>query len=74
MLSSKKGYELVKIMPIEKILVETDGPLGNFKKQALFPWNANVAIAILADIWGRNISEAENILRLNLFSVVAKYI
>lgn len=50
MLSSKKGYELVQIMPIEKILVETDGPLGNFKKQALFPWNANVAIAILADI------------------------
>ena len=58
-------------MQIEKILVETYGPLGNFKKQALFPCNANIAIAILADIWGRNISEAENILRLNLFSVVA---
>jgi putative tatD-related deoxyribonuclease len=58
MLSSKKGYELVQIMPIEKILVETDGPLGNFKKQALFPWNANVAIAILADIWGEEYFES----------------
>jgi len=63
MLSSKKGYELVQIMPIEKILVETDGPFGNFKTQALLPWDANIAIAILADIWGMNISEAENILK-----------
>ena len=61
-------------MQIEKILVETDGPLGNFKKQALFPCNANIAIAILADIWGMNISEAENILKKNLFSLVSKYI
>ena len=71
MLSSKKGYELVQLMPIEKILVETDGPFGNFKTQDLFAWSANIAIAILVDIWRTNISEAENILRLNLFSVVA---
>ena len=74
MLSSKKGYELVQLMPIEKILVETDGPFGNFKTQALLPWNANIAIAILADIWGMNISEAENILRKNLISLVSKHI
>ena len=74
MLSSKKGYELVQLIPIEKILVETDGPFGSFKTQALLPWNANIAIAILADIWGMNISEAENILKKNLFSLVSKYI
>ncbi|MGN6836621.1 Qat anti-phage system TatD family nuclease QatD, partial [Neisseria sp. P0022.S010] len=74
MLSSKKGYELVKLMPIEKILIETDGPFGCFKTQALLPWNANIGIAILADIWGMNTSEAENILRLNLFSLVSKHI
>lgn len=74
MLSSKKGYELVQIMPIEKILVETDGPFGNFKTQALFPWNANITIAILADMWGMNISEVESILRQNLFSLVSKHI
>ena len=74
MLSSKKGYELTQLMPMEKILVETDGPFGNFKTQALLPWDANIAIAILADIWGMNISEAENILKKNLFSLVSKYI
>ena len=74
MLSSKKGYELVQIMPIEKILVETDGPFGNFKTQALFPWNANITIAILADMWGMNLSEAESMLKQNLFSLVSKHI
>ena len=74
MLSSKKGYELVQIIPIEKILVETDGPFGNFKTQALFPWNANITIAILADMWGMNILEAESMLRQNLFRSISKYI
>ena len=74
MLSSKKGYDLAQLMPIEKILIETDGPFGNFKTQALFPWNANIAIAILADMWKMNILETENILRQNLFSLVSKHI
>lgn len=37
MLSSKKGYELVKLMPIEKILIETDGPLGVLKHKLYYP-------------------------------------
>ena len=74
MFSSKKGYDLAQLMPIEKILIETDGPFGNFKTQALFPWNANIAIAILADMWKMNILETENILRQNLFSLVSKHI
>lgn len=74
MLSSKKGYELAQLMPIEKILIETDGPFGNIKTQALFPWNANIAIAILADMWGMNILKVENILRQNLFSLTSKHI
>ncbi|QMT32842.1 TatD family hydrolase [Conchiformibius steedae DSM 2580] len=69
MLSSKQGYALVQLMPIEKILIETDGPFGSFKAQTLLPWNAHIAIAIWADMWGMNILEAENILRQNLFNV-----
>ena len=74
MLSCKKGCELVQFMPIEKILVETDGPFGSFKTQDLFPWNANIAIAILADMWGMNLSEAESMLKQNLFRSISKYI
>lgn len=74
MLSNKKGYELVQLMPIEKILIETDGPFGKFKTQSLFPWNANIAIAMLADMWKMNISDVEDILKQNLFRLVSKHI
>ncbi|HDR1266996.1 TPA: TatD family hydrolase [Pasteurella multocida] len=74
MLNSKKGYELVQAIPKEKILTETDGPFGSFQKQILYPWNVDIAITILADMWGMDISEVENILRQNLFSLVSKHI
>lgn len=74
MLSSKKGYELVQAIPKEKILLETDGPFGTFQKQILYPWNCDIAISMLADIWCMNNLETENNLKQNLFNLVSKNI
>ncbi|QLB19063.1 Qat anti-phage system TatD family nuclease QatD [Mannheimia granulomatis] len=74
MLRGKKGYELVQVIPKEKILIETDGPFGTFQEQILYPWNVDIAVSMLADIWGMNNLEAENNLKQNLFNLVSKNI
>ncbi|MEC1564072.1 TatD family hydrolase [Bacillus velezensis] len=37
MLRSKKGKEIIKSMPLERILIETDGPYGSIGKQKIVP-------------------------------------
>lgn len=37
MLRSKKGKEIIKSMPLERILIETDGPFGSIGKQKIIP-------------------------------------
>lgn len=71
MLSNKKGYELAKEIPIEKILIETDGPFGTFQKKALFPWDFSISIAMLSEIKRLTTNEMESILAENLFNLVS---
>lgn len=39
MLQSKRGLNIIKSIPLDRILIETDGPFTDFKKQTIFPEN-----------------------------------
>lgn len=54
MLSSVKGAEIVRKIPTDRILTETDGPFTRENKKVLMPWNAESAIDKLSKIWNED--------------------
>lgn len=52
MLKSKKGRELTKNMPPDRVLTETDGPFAQLNGKALEPAQCQDAIYELARCWG----------------------
>lgn len=49
MLQSEAGRNRVRKMPINRILLETDGPFGMKGEKVLFPWDAKEAIVSLQE-------------------------
>jgi TatD DNase family protein len=59
MLRSQKGRELALAIPPDRLLTETDGPFGTNGVDPLMPWDASLAIPVIAGGWGCAVSEAE---------------
>lgn len=66
MLSSKKGRTLVAAMPRDRVLTETDGPFAQVEGRSAFPWDAALAVARLAELWGITQTETDRSLLNNL--------
>lgn len=52
MASGSKGRALLKVLPLNKILPETDGPFTTYRFQPIMPWDAINIADTLAEIWG----------------------
>jgi len=52
MINGLKGRTLLKELPINIILPETDGPFTTVRSQILMPWDAINIADTLVDIWG----------------------
>ncbi len=65
MLKSKKGRELANAIPRSRLLTETDGPFGTSGDSPLMPWDAEMAIPIIADLWGATQAEVAGSIRTN---------
>jgi TatD DNase family protein len=66
MLAGEKGRALTARMPRDRILTETDGPFARLGGQLAYPWDAAIAVAGLAGLWGVPQQESERVLRENL--------
>lgn len=66
MLAGEKGRGLVTLMPLNRILPETDGPFSSDGGVPLKPWDAWNVCSILADIWAMPVPAVEEQLRSNL--------
>jgi TatD DNase family protein len=51
MLDNKKGVEIIKKIPRDKILTETDGPFTKQKGKILMPWDVEIALQKISLIW-----------------------
>jgi TatD DNase family protein len=71
MLETKKGYNLVAMMPKERVLTETDGPFTKRLGNPLFPWDVSLVIRKVACIWGCDVSEAQAIIDNNFKRLLA---
>lgn len=66
MLNSKKGLEVVKRIPRDKILTETDGPFTKQYTKILEPLDVIIAIKKISTIWETDISNVRTIIASNL--------
>lgn len=69
MMRSAKGRELVANMPRQRVLTETDGPFATVDGRVLFPDDARLAVAEIADVWGKDPAEVDRQVTVNFRSI-----
>lgn len=69
MLDTIKGKTLASKIPKSRILTETDGPFGKFRKTPLLPWDSDIAVKQLSVLWGVSQTEV-NAQLVNNFKVL----
>lgn len=65
MLQSKRGQSLLEHIPRNRILPETDGPFAKHKGRSLMPWDVDVVIHQLSDLWGLNVEDSQSTIMEN---------
>jgi TatD DNase family protein len=70
MVLSKSGQLLIKRMPVDRILTETDGPFASVRGRRALPWDIDVVVPKLAGLWGISRENAEARLGSNLDRLV----
>lgn len=70
MFSGEKSRELVRLMPRDRVLTETDGPFVQIDGRSAMPWDAVQAMIGLQNLWGVSLNECEQILHENLRTLV----
>lgn len=65
MLKSKKGRDLAAAIPRQRLLLETDGPFGMDGNRPLMPWDAELAIPVIAGLWNASANDVANTVRSN---------
>jgi TatD DNase family protein len=70
MLSSAKGRSLVAQMPLNRILLETDGPFAQVQNAVLKPWDVDLVYPFLAKTFVVEPGEARSRIDLNEVEVV----
>lgn len=71
MLRGEKGRRLVSLMPPDRVLTETDGPLARRGHSPLMPWDVKEAEVVLGRLWEIPSSEVKHRLSLNLRRLVS---
>ena len=66
MLRGAKGRRLASLMPVDRVLTETDGPITRKRGQALMPWNVREAEVELGPLWKLSTTSIQRQLSLNL--------
>jgi TatD DNase family protein len=72
MLQTKKGNELVSIIPRKRVLTETDGPFAKYNAKPLMPWDVEIAFSQLSCCWGVSEYEARQQVKHNLKELASK--
>lgn len=73
MLRSKQGCELVKLMPRDRVLTESDGPFVNCGNKVCTPLDTSSLIYELSNIWFSKESEVSNQIIDNFKRLVSSF-
>jgi len=72
MLGTKKGRNLVSMMPKKYTLTETDGPFAKFAGKPLYPWDVGLSIREISHIWNCDNAETEEIIANNFKRILSQ--
>lgn len=70
MLLSDRGRTAAAAMPRDRVLTESDGPFGQIDGEPAYPWDAEKAVAVFAELWGVSVDEAADQIAKNFRSFV----
>lgn len=70
MLATKRGQELVALVPKNRILPETDGPFARLNNNPLMPWESVIILSQIAKLWSMRVPDVEFILFENFKDLV----
>lgn len=70
MLKSSKGLLILKELPLDRILPETDGPFTTYNSRPLMPWDAINIADIIASMRGTTKEEIYKQMKLNLLALI----
>lgn len=71
MLSTDKGRELVRSMPVDRILTETDGPFTTTSGGPSYPWHVTTTLEALAQVVALPTTDARQLVSQNFTNLVA---
>ncbi|HEX4407401.1 MAG TPA: Qat anti-phage system TatD family nuclease QatD [Xanthobacteraceae bacterium] len=71
MIRGEKGRALIERMPKDRVLTETDGPFSNIKGKSAYPWDVDMVIVGLSEVWRMGADEVAVILNGNLRRLVS---
>lgn len=72
MTRTKKGRQLIELIPRDRLLTESDGPFVQFDGLPSYPWSVEVVHNELASMWRCTPEEVTQQLRGNFESLIAK--
>lgn len=52
MFGSANGRALMKNMPIDRVVAESDGPFAQYRGSTVMPWDIDLTTSELGAIWG----------------------
>ncbi|HEV2691854.1 MAG TPA: Qat anti-phage system TatD family nuclease QatD [Verrucomicrobiae bacterium] len=70
MLSTIKGKELLRAMPKQKVLTESDAPFARIGKRSITPFDMGEAEICIAEIWGMSLPETKTMIHQNFVSLL----
>jgi len=73
MLRSKKGQELGRCMPHNRVITETDGPFAEIGGHSLHPWQVGQAVELLASVWNIDSTSAQKRICDNLQALIGHF-
>ncbi|MGZ0213602.1 TatD family hydrolase [Tessaracoccus sp. Y36] len=72
MVVAERGQALLRALPRERILLETDGPYSRVRGRAAKPSDVrSVVIPALAKLWNQSVDEVEHVISKNLDELLA---
>jgi TatD DNase family protein len=72
MLRTEKGKSLVKGMPKDRVLTETDGPFAKLNRKSIMPWDVKEATFQLSEVWQIRPEQTDVVLISNFKKLLSK--
>lgn len=72
MMNRSNSLEIISLIPKDRILTETDGPFAKFNSRPLFPWDVEIVLKGLSDLWKLKLVEVKEQVLQNLKELTTK--